>query len=43
MQDLNNDGAPEVLLYNHYQPAIAVYTRQDAKWRQAGNAMLSDR
>ena len=42
MQDLNNDGAPEVLLYNHYQPAIAVYTRQDAKWRQAGNAMLSE-
>ena len=48
MQDLNNDGAPEVLLYNRNLPGIAVYARQDeayarqrAEWREAGNVTLT--
>lgn len=41
MQDLNNDGTEEVLLYNRNQAGIVVYARQGAEWRQAGNVTLS--
>jgi len=41
MQDLNNDGVPEVLLYNRNRPGITVYTRRGEDWRYAGNVTLS--
>ncbi|MGQ3904734.1 DUF4153 domain-containing protein [Mixta calida] len=41
MQDLNNDGVPEVLLYNRNRPGITVYTRRGEEWRYAGNVTLS--
>ncbi|WP_312200948.1 DUF4153 domain-containing protein [Kosakonia cowanii] len=41
MQDLNNDGTPEVLLYNRNDAGISVYTHQGNEWRQAGSVTLS--
>lgn len=36
MQDLNNDGSPEVLLYSRNQAEITVYARGSTEWRQSG-------
>ncbi|WLI75619.1 DUF4153 domain-containing protein [Kosakonia sp. H02] len=41
MQDLNNDGSAEVLLYSRNQSGIVVYARQGIEWRQIGNVTLS--
>ncbi|WP_312759782.1 DUF4153 domain-containing protein [Pantoea brenneri] len=42
MQDLNNDGSPEVLLYSRNQPEIVIYARQGIDWQQIGNVTLPE-
>lgn len=43
MQDVNNDGTPEVLLYNRNQQSITLYAHQATGWNQIGSVMLSER
>ncbi|WP_380179985.1 DUF4153 domain-containing protein [Kalamiella sp. sgz302252] len=43
MQDLNNDGTAEVLLYNRNQAGITVYAHQGIDWNEVGNVRLSER
>lgn len=43
MQDLNNDGAPEVLLYNHNQQGITIYAHQGSEWKPVGNVTLPEK
>lgn len=43
MQDLNNDGSLEVLLYNRNQQEIVIYTAGEAEWRQTGSLSLRDK
>lgn len=38
MQDLNNDGSPEVLLYSPHSSLIVIYTLRGNTWRQTGSA-----
>lgn len=40
MQDLNNDGSSEVLLYNRNSPEIMIYARQGIDWQQIGSVTL---
>ena len=42
MQDLNNDGSPEVLLYSRNPPEIVIYARQGIDWQQSGNVTLPE-
>lgn len=43
MQDMNNDGTPEVLLYNRNQQSITLYAHQATGWNQIGSVTLSER
>lgn len=43
MQDVNNDGTPEVLLYNPSQQSITLYAHQATGWNMIGNVTLSER
>jgi len=43
MQDMNNDGTPEVLLYNRTQQSITLYAHQATGWNQIGSVTLSER
>ncbi|MGK6327385.1 DUF4153 domain-containing protein [Erwinia sp. DT-104] len=43
MQDVNNDGTPEVLLYNRNQQSITLYAHQATGWDQIGSVTLSAR
>ncbi|WP_342754293.1 DUF4153 domain-containing protein [Pantoea sp. MBD-2R] len=43
MQDLNNDGSLEVLLYNRNQQEIVIYKTGEEGWRQTGSLSLRDK
>lgn len=43
MQDLNNDGLPEALLYSRHSSLIIIYTLRGNVWRQTGSANVPQR
>lgn len=40
---MNNDGTPEVLLYNRNQQSITLYAHQATGWNQIGRVTLPER